>query len=376
MEEINEKLHMQLIDFDSSKRENWVRNRKPFSVLFELTPRCNMNCIHCYLQNNHVCNQLNFEEIIEIIDILYDKGILFLTFTGGEVFTRKDFIDIYLYAKKRGFLVEVFTNGYSINDDIINIFKEYPPLLVDISLYGANEDTYYKVTGIHNAFEKVINNCKRLKDANIRTFLKSPIIKPTLSEIDDMKVLADKIGVQFIYTFEICSTIDGNNGPKNLQVDLSDALKYEFKNFYDQVEKGERNLREDHTDVINDFLNDKHIFTCNVALNSFVIDYQGNFCPCMKLRHKGIKLNKDNFDKIWQEFEIFSQLKASKDYVCKKCKAKYFCDVCPGEMDFLYNDMEYRPEHVCISAKIRKKFYEGEISFDEAIEIADSNECE
>lgn len=50
MEEINEKLHLQMLDFDKEKRTKWMKERKPFSVLFEVTPRCNMNCIHCYLK--------------------------------------------------------------------------------------------------------------------------------------------------------------------------------------------------------------------------------------------------------------------------------------------------------------------------------------
>ena len=119
MEEINENLHLQLLDFDKEKRTKWMKARKPFSVLLEVTPRCNMNCIHCYLKNNHIASEMSYERIIELIDILYEKGILFLTFTGGEIFTRKDFLSIYLYAKKKGFLVELFTNGYLISDEYL-----------------------------------------------------------------------------------------------------------------------------------------------------------------------------------------------------------------------------------------------------------------
>ena len=72
--------------------------------------------------------------------------MLFLTFTGGDVFVRKDFLDIYMYAKKKGFIIEIYTNGVLINDNIVEVFTKYPPLLVDISLYGSCEKTYYSVT--------------------------------------------------------------------------------------------------------------------------------------------------------------------------------------------------------------------------------------
>lgn len=224
MEEINEKLHLQMLDFDKEKRTKWMKERKPFSVLFEVTPRCNMNCIHCYLKNNHTAYEMDYERIIELIDIIYEKGILFLTFTGGEIFTRKDFLSIYLYAKKKGFLVELFTNGYLISDEIIEVLKEYPPLLVDISLYGANEDTYYKVTGIHGAFNRVLMNCKKLKEAGIRVALKTPVLNETLGQINEMKSIATKMGIPFVYTFEICPTIDKDVSPKSHQVNMVDAL--------------------------------------------------------------------------------------------------------------------------------------------------------
>lgn len=373
MFEIDESICMQLLDFDTTKRQQWINERKPFSVLFELTAKCNMNCIHCYLQNNHNAIQMTYERIIEIIDILYEKGILFLTFTGGEILTRKDFIDIYMYAKKRGFLVELFTNGYLFTDEIIDVLKEYPPLLVDISLYGSNEETYYKITGVKGAFEQVINNCKKLKDAGIRVTLKSPIMKETLHELEAMKVLAQEINVSFVYSFEICSTIDKDQSTKELQVSLGDILKYEFEDYYRQIEEGARAEKVDNIIIIEELKKNKYVFSCNVAINSFVIDYQGRMCPCMKLRHKGEEVRCDTYDKIWDDFRVYSKLEASKTYVCKGCDAQYYCDICPAEMDFLYGDMEYRPLELCKIGKIRKEFYEGKITFEEAMKVADLN---
>lgn len=371
MEEINENLHLQLLDFDKEKRNQWMKERKPFSVLFELTPKCNMNCIHCYLKNNHISCEMNYERIIELIDLLYEKGILFITFTGGEIFTRKDFLSIYLYAKKKGFLVELFTNGYLISDEIIEVLKEYPPLLVDISLYGADEDTYCKITGINGAFEKVIANCRKLKEAGVRVSLKTPVLTETLDQISEMKKIADQIGIPFVYTFEICPTIDKDDSPKNHQVHMADILKYEFENHFEQVRNGEKDDNERNM-IIKELLQNKYVYRCNVALNSFVIDYNGNMCPCMKLRHKGEFLTKENYDDIWRKFGLYSKILSSENYVCKKCEAAYYCDVCPAEMDLLYNDMEYRSEKMCRIALIRKDFYENKITFDEAMRIATS----
>lgn len=374
MVENNEKMYLELLDFDTDKKEKWVKQRLPYSVLFELTARCNMNCVHCYLQNVHDTKELSYDKIIEIIDILYEKGIVFLTFTGGEILLRKDFVDIYLYAKKKGFLVELFTNGYLFDDKIIDALAEYPPLLVDISLYGASENTYRKVTGLQNAFARVIQNCKKLKKAGIRVSLKSPIIDLTYPEIKDMQMLADKLQIPFVYTFEICNTIDRQDMPKMHQISLNKALEYEFANHYKQIQTEGRKSKSNYDEIINELRTNEKVYSCNVAVNSFVVDYNGKMCPCMKLRHRGIKLEKNNYEKIWSDFKKYSVQIATMDYKCKGCEALYYCDVCPAEMDFLYNDPEYRPENACKCAYIRKAFYENKISFDEALAEAKENE--
>lgn len=370
MEEINEQLHMELLDFDSTRRQQWVAGRKPFSVLFEVTSNCNMNCIHCYLQNCHEKEHLSYKQIIKIIDILYEQGIIFLTFTGGEIFTRKDFIDIYLYAKKKGFFVELFTNASLITDEIIRVLKEYPPLLVDVSIYGDNEDTYERITKIQGAYEKVVSNCKKMVDLGIRVTLKSPILLETVDKIEGMQRIADKLGVPFVYSFDISSTIDKDNKPKNYQTSLRTRLQYEFQNYYDQIKNGERKLGEFDEKTMIELKRCEYVYACNVAQNSFVIDYKGNMLPCMKLRHKGEPLLEKDFSIIWSEFERYSKIKAHDSYKCKKCDSRYFCDICPAEMDLIYGDAQFRPNEVCVPAEIRKKFYCGEATLEEALEEA------
>ncbi|MBR5800433.1 MAG: SPASM domain-containing protein [Lachnospiraceae bacterium] len=116
---------------------------------------------------------------------------------------------------------------------------------------------------------------------------------------------------------------------------------------------------------------DTHVYTCNVAMNSFVIDYKGNMLPCMKLRHKGINLLTHSFDYIWEQFSIYKKYEASEKNKCKKCDAVYFCDSCPAEMDAKYGDMEVVDCTKCKVAKIRKAFYCGEVDYDEALKQAD-----
>ena len=97
-----------------------MRNRKsPVSFSLELTARCNNNCRHCYI-NLPVGDkaakeeELSFEEIKGIADEAISLGAIWCLLTGGEPLLREDFFDIYLYLKRKGLLVQVFTNAVLI----------------------------------------------------------------------------------------------------------------------------------------------------------------------------------------------------------------------------------------------------------------------
>lgn len=354
------------LNFNKEKKKQWAKERKPYSAFMELTPKCNMNCVHCYLQNHHGMKELSYKEITEIVDILYDKGIIFLTLSGGEIFTRNDFIDIYMYVKKKGFMVELFSNGLAITDEIIEVLRKYPPLLIDISIYGASEGTYETVTGISGAFNNVIDNCKKIKAAGIRMSLKSPVLKETCDEINAMRRIAEKIGVPFCVSYEIDVTIDNDDITKKHQLSVEDMLFCEFNDFL-LYGKEKSNTDTDVDDIYE--IETDSLFVCNVAQSSFIIDYEGRMCPCMKFRHRGKKLTKGNFDNIWKEFGEIQKLKASDSYKCKKCKARYYCDACAAEREFVLGDLEAIDEQMCKYALARYGFYREKMHINEAVDI-------
>lgn len=348
-----EKIKMQVLDFATDKRSLWEKNHQLYSVIFELTPKCNFNCVHCYLHDHHAAKELPFQEIIRIIDILYEKEVLFLTLTGGDVFTRKDFLDIYLYAKKKGFIIEIYTNGALISQEAIQIFSKYPPLLIDISLYGSCEETYKKVTGVAGAFNKIMSNIKALLDVGVRVSLKAPILNLYYSELPQIKAIAESFDIPFRTGFEIFPSIDNDDSVQQYAVPLADALKYEFQEF----DKRPRTFGDDTEVELVNLLATRPLFRCKLGRASCAIDFEGKMCPCMSFRHIGQHLTLDNFDDIWKSFREYPKMKASQNYKCLHCKAYDFCDICPAMMQLVHGDLEYVDEHFCTSAKARYAHY-------------------
>lgn len=355
---------MQVLDFATDKRTIWEQNHKLYSVIFEITPKCNFNCVHCYLHDYHCSDELSYEEIIEIIDILYDKEVLFITLTGGDIFTRKDFLEIYLYAKKKGFIVELYTNGALINDKIISVLEKYPPLLIDISLYGSCEETYEKVTGVSNVFDKIMHNIKALLAAGIRVSVKAPLLNLYYLELPRIKAIAEFFDIPFRTGFEIFPSIDNDDSVQQYSIPLSDAMKYEFEEFA----KNPRTFGENYDMTLVDLQNDRPLFRCKLGRASCAIDFNGKMCPCMSFRHVGRKITKENFEEVWESFRQYPKMKASPDYKCLNCKAYDFCDICPAMMQFVHDDLEYVDEHFCKSAKARYSYYIQGIPIDDIMD--------
>ena len=138
-----------------------------FSATFELTYACNEKCIHCYAnypEAMKVHTPVSLAEYKKIINELYDIGCMHLSLTGGDPFMNKDFLEIYCYAREKGFVCDIYTNGLYLADHA-DFFSEVicrNPRVFYISLYGANAETHDSVTKIKGSFEKTISLIKQL----------------------------------------------------------------------------------------------------------------------------------------------------------------------------------------------------------------------
>ena len=107
--------------------------------------------------------------------------------TGGEPLLRVDFDDIYIFSRKQGLKVQIFTNATLIDDKRISLFTEMPPLEpIEVTLYGMRETSYGAVSRTPGSFEKAWSGIERLRKSNIPFVVRSVILPPNISEVDEM----------------------------------------------------------------------------------------------------------------------------------------------------------------------------------------------
>jgi len=170
----------------------------PISGSLEVTTRCNLRCQHCYIPGEWRANrsdtQLSLGEIKRILDQLTDAGCLWLLLTGGEPLLRRDFLDIYDYAKRKGLILTIFTNGTLVTPRIADFLAEWRPFKIEITLYGATQETYERVTGIPGSYTCCRRGIDLLLERNLPLSLKTIVMTLNHHELDEMKLLSTRLG--------------------------------------------------------------------------------------------------------------------------------------------------------------------------------------
>ena len=210
-------------------------------VSIELTHRCPLECQHCY--NNLPMSdalarkqELSFEEHVRLLDELVEMGCLWILYTGGEVFARKDFLDIYGEAKKRGFLITIFTNGTMITPKIADYLAEYRPLSIEITLYGATRGTYEELTRVPGSFDRCMKGIRLLQERKIPLKLKAVPTTINFHELSEMRQFAENLGAEFKYDALVNPRTDCSQSPLSVRLTPEHVVSIDFR---DPVRKAE-----------------------------------------------------------------------------------------------------------------------------------------
>jgi MoaA/NifB/PqqE/SkfB family radical SAM enzyme len=136
--------------------------------------------------------ELSKEEHFRVLDQLVEMGTFWLLYSGGEIFARKDFLEIYTYAKHNGFLITLFTNGILINERIADHLLEWPPFSIEITLYGRTKATYEALTGIPGSYERCLHGIELLRARGLPLKLKTVPTTINKHEVFSMKRFAEE----------------------------------------------------------------------------------------------------------------------------------------------------------------------------------------
>ncbi len=153
--------HDYVVKVDLNNHPLWGDEKPILDHLdIELTERCNNACLHCYInlpENDPLAQsrELTTEEWKGILSQAAELGALTVRFTGGEPLLRDDFAELYLFTRRLGIKVLLFTNARLVTAELADLFARIPPLeKIEISVYGMHPETYDAVACSPGAYEE------------------------------------------------------------------------------------------------------------------------------------------------------------------------------------------------------------------------------
>lgn len=333
-------------------KKNW-QLKKPNVCQFELTFKCGLHCRHCYTdcynKPGYFKKELTTRDVKFILDKLYNAGVIWLCFTGGDPLTRKDFLDIYSYAKDKGFLITIFTNGYSMTEEIARYLKQRPPFVIELTLNAATKERYEKISQVKGSFEKSMQGINLILKAKLPLKIKTQITKDNLEELPQIKKFLKDLGLTFRPSIDLYARLNGDTTPCNLRLSAKEILNLNGKkiSFEDDCNSNTREPRTEHRAPSTE------LFRCAIGGGDGIhIDPYGNTFSCNLIREPKFNLLKVGIEYARNRLlSLVRNRKFTTDSKCASCNLIDFCRRCPGRVFLETGDMEAPVEYYCQLAK-------------------------
>jgi radical SAM protein with 4Fe4S-binding SPASM domain len=327
---------------DLAKRLRAVERRIPLEGLLETTFRCNLRCAHCYVScaagdAEALRHELPLSRWTRLLDELADAGGLFVTFSGGEPLLRPDFADLYRHALRAGLMVSVFTNGTLLDARYVDLFDEWRPEHIEISLYGSTRETYERVTGVAGSFGRCQRGVEALHARGIALRLKSVALGWNAHELADMERLASGLGVPFRFDGQLNPRVDCRPSPyRELQLAPQTLVAIDALSTV-RLDEMRRCLAGSTCSVAAP----APLYGCSAGLTSFTVDPAGRLLLCPLSRRAGFDLRQGAFAEGWHEFLAAARSREWRtSSPCRTCALMPLCDSCAGANEMESGDVE------------------------------------
>jgi len=335
-----------------------AKQRIPICGSISVTQRCNNHCVHCYnnlsaANRDAIAAELSLCDYCRILDEIVDAGCLWLLITGGEIFMRRDFFEIYAYARKKGLLITLFTNATLITPVIAERIAQSPPFSIEITIYGHTRETYEAVTRTPGSYERCINGINLLRDRRLPLKLKTMALTTNTHEIRAMKQFVEEdLGLEFKFDAMVNPRLDCSQSPLDVRLTPAEIVGLDLE-YPDRVTEWKHFARCFIKPQIGDRYPDT-LYRCGAGLSSFAIDPYGKLSPCVLSAAEGYDLRKGNFQEGWgNHLAAVRQKKSMRHTKCVDCRLKSMCGVCPANSELECADPEAPVDFLCRVAHLR-----------------------
>lgn len=340
----------------------------PGQLDIELTERCNNACIHCSINRpagdaRSRSREIGTDAWKDILNQAAALGVLTVRFTGGEPLLRGDFSELYLYARRMGMRVMLFTNAVLVTPQIAAMLADVPPLeAIEVSVYGMVRESYEAVTGVAGSYAAFRHGVQLLLDRKIPFVVKGALLPPNKRETAVFEAWAGtlpRMGGPPAYAMFLDlrgrrDSAAGNRRIRRLRISPEEGLgiltrdpdhyRKEMSEFFDKFSAppGDR------------------LFTCGIG--PACVDAYGVLQPCLSLRHPGLAFDlkkialADAFTSGWPRLKEMRATHPLYLERCARCFLRGFCEQCPAKSWAEHGTLDTPVEYFCSVAHAQARF--------------------
>ncbi len=367
---------------------NLWRDKRPLlgQLDIELTERCNSACLHCLInQPEHDATvharEMDTAFVKDILRQAADLGCLTVRFTGGEPLLRDDFAELYLFARRLGMHVILFTNARRMTPELAQLLARIPPgRVVEVTVYGMHAASYDAAAASRGAFAEFWRGVELLREYNIPFIVKQSVLPSNRHEIAEFEAFAatlpwmdEKPG--YAMNFDLRARRDNpakNRFIQTLRLTPDETVAMLARN---------PNYRKGRREFAGKFMGppgDK-LFNCGAGLGA-CIDAYGNAQMCMGLRDPAtvydlrgddvgadLRVCPDSGDHTRSPLryaltEFFPRLREMRatnpNYMnrCARCFLKGLCEQCPAKAWQEHGTLDTPVEYLCDVAHAQARY--------------------
>ncbi len=298
----------------------------PISVHVDVTYRCNERCVHCYLDHDDL-GEMTTAEIKDVLDQLAEAGVFFLVLSGGEVFMRRDFLEIVAYARRLLFNVKIKTNGVMIREAEARRIRELGVEQIQISVYSHRAEVHDGITKLPGSLKHTVEAIRFLKAQGLKVTMANVLMTENVGDGAGVIALAKELGVHYTLDPTITPKIDGDTSILALRPP-SEELKNVFRNsdLVGDVEEFCAPPPPPGEDIMEGY-------PCSAGHTACYISPYGDVFPCVQFPLPTGNVRHQKFLDIWRgspELEQVRSIRAKDLPVCSTCSHVGTCTRCPG----------------------------------------------
>ncbi len=150
--------------------DRFLRRRKPLQevLIYEITPRCNHDCLYCYNvwkdEVGYPTGELDTKDARRLLKkAIAETGCRNISFSGGEPLLRDDLCELAAFLVKRGRQVTLLTNGTLVGEDEARDLVAHGIGLFEIPILSDRREVHDALVQNEGAFDKAVDGIANLR---------------------------------------------------------------------------------------------------------------------------------------------------------------------------------------------------------------------